>query len=97
MLLAMGIRQSHATNVLVYFYSNPVMPTIYCRKAACHTDMEDIKDDTTAQDSISPHKLTQTVVKSSERYREGGEQTNHNRQTARLHDPNDLDSESGIH
>jgi len=49
MLLVMGIRQSHATDVLVSFYSNPVMPTISCRKAACHTDMEDIKDDTTAQ------------------------------------------------
>jgi len=75
----MGIRRSHATDVLVYFHSNPVMPTISCRKAACHTDMEDIKDDTTARDSISLHKLIQIVMNSSE----GGEQTNHNRQTAR--------------
>jgi len=65
----MGIRRSHATDVLVYFHSNPVMPTTSCRKAACHTDMEDIKDDTTAQDSTSLHKLIQIVVKSSERGR----------------------------
>ena len=34
MLLVMGIRQSHATNVLVYFYLNPVIPTISCRTVA---------------------------------------------------------------
>jgi len=52
----MGIRQSHATDELVCFYLGPIMPTLSRRKAACHTDMEDIKDDNRDSKENSSHK-----------------------------------------